>query len=160
MSPEQSRKLGLYYETFSRDLLRFAHSKVKDWTAAEDLVQRTFVIACAKADILDTTQNPKAWLTETLFREIKNYWRAVETYNSHFEEFGLEKECRSPGEINLLNFLEYIKPAEISENEFQIIKLMAVYGFTCEETAKILGISKTACSKRYQRAKRKMRKYF
>lgn len=160
MSPEQSRKLGYYYEAFSKDLLRFAHSKVRDWSEAEDLVQRTFVIACAKVEILDMTRNPKAWLTEILFGEIKNYWRAIETRSSHIEVIDHDKEYEAPVQDTLLSYLDYIRPTEVSEQDFQILKYMTVCGFTCEETAKVFGISKAACSKRFQRAKKKLKKYF
>lgn len=160
MSPEQSRKLGHYYETFRKDLLRFAHSKVKAWGEAEDLVQRTFVIACTKADALDNIGNPKAWLTKILFGEIKNYWRTAETHKSYIEEINSDNEYEAPVQDTLLSYLDYIKPAGLSEEDFQIIKYITVYGFTCEEAAKILGISKAACSKRFQRAKKKLKKFF
>ncbi len=160
MSPEQSRKLGYYYETFSKELLRFAHSKVRDWEEAKDLVQRTFVIACTKADVLDNVGNPRAWLTEILFGEIKNYWRAAETHYSHIEEIDPNKEYEAPIQDTLLSYLDYIRPAEVSEEDFQIVKYLTVYGFTCEETAKVFGISKAACSKRFQRAKKNLKKYF
>lgn len=158
MTPEHNRKLGYFYEIYSKELIRFAYGRTNNWQSAEDLVQRTFEIACRKEEILDTDRNIKTWLLDILILEIKNHWRANNTRKKHFEELDPNKEYEHPDSHAQFDNVDYIKPAGISEEDFNIVKLMAVYGLSCAEAADCLQITEAACYKRYQRAKKKIKK--
>ena len=160
MNSEQRQKLGFLYESFYRELLRFAYGKVKSWADAEDLVQRSFEIACRKADTVPEDRIDKAWLTEILFFEIKNHWRAEARREAHTETLDPEKEYIASGADVLLDRLDELRPAELSEEDFQLLKAVSVYGLTYAEAAKAFGLSEAACAKRCQRAKKKIQKFF
>lgn len=160
MSPEQSQKLGFLYENFYRELLRFAYGKVNNWADAEDLVQRSFEIACRKAGTVPEDRIGKAWLTEILIYEIKNHWRTEAKRAARTEALDPQKEYPTSGAGALLARLDELRPPELSEKDFQLLKAVAVYGLTYAEAAKAFGLSEAACAKRCQRAKKKLQKFF
>ena len=160
MTFEHSKILGDLYEKYSKYLIRFAYGKLNDWYAAEDVVQRTFEIACRKENILDSDIDAKSWLIDILILELKNYWRASNIRNKYFGEFESGKEYASPDSEIMFDNIDYIKPRDVSDKDFAIVKYVSVYGLSCAEAAKMLGISEAACYKRYQRAKKRIREKF
>lgn len=159
MTPDHNQKLGHLFETYSMELIRFAYGRTKNWHVAEDLVQRTFEIACLKEEVLDTNRNVKTWLLNILIFEIKNYWRAADTHRKHIEQLNSDKEYEYSDSRAQFDNMDYIRPSNISKENFDIVIYMAVYGFSCSETAKLFGISEAACYKRYQRTKEKMKNF-
>lgn len=61
----------LYIEMYDK-LTVYAQSALDDPSQAEEAVQDTFRIACAKPDDLLSSKNPKGWLFKTLKNVIKN----------------------------------------------------------------------------------------
>lgn len=160
MTPEHSEILSHLYETYYIFLVRYAHSILADWDTVEDIVQRVFEIACAKENTLDAIANRKAWLIDTLKLEIKNYRRTAGIRDRYAANFEPDAEYESPDSSLQFDNADYIKPPNVSAEDFEIVKHMAIYGRSCDHTAKLMGISKSACYKRYQRAKKKIKKYY
>lgn len=53
-------------------MIAYAISALNDRSLAEEAVQDTYRIACAKADDFLSSPNPKGWLLNTLKYVIKN----------------------------------------------------------------------------------------
>lgn len=160
MTPEQSEMLGYLYDKYYRSLYRYACTFFEDWQTAEDLVQHTFEVACKKIGSAEPDTNLFAWLKNILDYEIKNYWRALETRKKFFADLDPERQYKHPDSDKYFSSIDYIKPKNISDEDFYIIVYTSIYGFTCEEIAKQLRISKEACFKRLQRAKKRLRKIY
>lgn len=158
MTPEQSEWLGQLYEKYNLKLCRYAYSILNDWQASEDMVQRTFEVACKKVSSLNPDTNAFGWLSEILKNEIRNFWRACETQKKYFSEFDPKVQYEHPDSAKYFDNLDYIRPKEVSAEDFTILKYVTVYGYTCSETAKLLKISSAACYKRYQRARKRAEK--
>ena len=56
------------------------------------------------------------------------------------------------------NDLEYIAQDALSPEDYQMLKLSALHGYTMKELAVEFGLSMEACKKRVQRAKKKLQK--
>lgn len=53
MTPVHGLLLRKLYDTYNKQLFQFAYGKLKDRSAAEDIVQQTFEIARKKEDTLE-----------------------------------------------------------------------------------------------------------
>ena len=160
MTTEQSEMLGYLYDKYYKSLCRYAYSMLHDWQTAEDLVQHTFEVACKKIGSVVPDTNLFVWLKNILDFEIKNFWRALETRKKFFADINPEIQYKHPDSNKYFSSIDYIKPKNFPDEDFYIIVYTAIYGFTCEEIAKPLGISKEACFKRLQRAKKRLRKIY
>ena len=73
----------LYIDLYPK-LLRYATNSLGDLHLAEEAVQETFRIACAKFVQLMESQNRQGWLTNTLKHVISNTRRSQTKFNSLF----------------------------------------------------------------------------
>lgn len=136
-------------------LVRYAYSALRDYGRAEEAVQDTFSIACARVDVLEASNAQNAWLMKTLKNVIANIRRSQARLNNIV--------------ITTINFDEekYIQPQDssidllysgiIKDEDFLLLKLVAVNNYTMREAADTLGINVEACKKRVQRAKKKFK---
>ena len=148
----------LYRENYLL-LYRYALSVMREREAAEDAVQRVFELACEKADELPELINPRAWLIGVLKNVLRNMERKRQTRERRQEELGPEaKELRSERAGPEEN-VDYMRPAQVSQEDFELFKYVHVHGFTCAEASKRFGISEAACYKRIQRTREKLKKY-
>ncbi len=157
MTPVHREVLGLLYKKFYYYLCKYASASVSDWQTVENLVQRTFEIACKKDGVLDSDEEPLSWLIKILTYEIKNYWRAEQTRGKYFEELNPEVQIEDTNSENIFDNINYLKPSDVSDEDFDIVKSIVLYGYTYTEVAKQLGISESACYKRVQRAKERIK---
>ncbi|MEA4895640.1 MAG: sigma-70 family RNA polymerase sigma factor [Oscillospiraceae bacterium] len=148
----------LYHEMFY-PLSAYAKSSLNDRTLAEEAVQDTFRIACAKADDFLSSPNPKGWLLNTLKNVIHNAVRSRAYLNSivvsslDFDENIISGDMETPG-VDLMF-------SDLTDNEdYKLLKKIALDKYSMLEAAQELGISVEACKKRVQRAKKKLQKYF
>lgn len=140
-------------------LYRYALSVTREREAAEDAVQKVFELACEKADELLQLLNPRAWLIGVLKNVLRNMERRQQVQARYTEEQGpetekLPSERAGPGEN-----VDYMRPTQVSREDFELFKYVHVYGYTCAEAAERFGISEAACYKRIQRTKAKLKKY-
>ena len=77
------QELGKGEDNAYRELFRLFYARlgnlafhfVEERAVAEDIVQDTFLMACAKVDLLVQHPNPGGWLVAALKKNIYNYWR-------------------------------------------------------------------------------------
>lgn len=155
VSKEQEIAIEQLYEEMLHPLLAYAQSTLNDRALAEEAVQDTFRIACAKVNDLLSSENPKGWLTKTLKNVINNINRTRARLNSliiasfAFEERAMEAQL---DEENL-----DVLYADLVDNEdYILLKRFVLTRCTILEMSEELGISLEACKKRIQRARQRL----
>lgn len=159
LTGNQRRAIEKYYQEMFYQLSAYAQSALNDRSLAEEAVQDTFRIACAKADSFLSSPNPKGWLLNTLKNVIHNtirsraYLSNLVVFSMDFDENMVSEEPDAP-DIDILY-------SDLADNEdYRLLKKIALDKCTMLEAAKELGISVEACKKRVQRAKKKLKKHF
>lgn len=156
MTAEQRRKIEeLYLEMFDM-LLTYASASLEEPALAEEAVQETFQVACQKPMQLLSSENPKGWLVNTLKYTICNMKRRRDSARQLLAKYLISQtKDIAISEDNLRLDLMYENIAET--DEFQILRQMAIEGKSHLEMATERGISISACKKRVQRAKEKLK---
>lgn len=140
--------LEMYFLLFS-----YAQNMLRDRSLAEEAIQDTFRIACAKADNLLYSPNPKGWLLNTLKYVIKNKTRCRAYLINSLE---LDENI-IPGDPDVLD-IDFMYSDLTNSEDYKLLKKIALDKYSMLEAAKEMGISVEACKKRVQRAKKKLKK--
>ncbi|WP_033165316.1 sigma-70 family RNA polymerase sigma factor [Clostridium sp. KNHs205] len=159
LSNNQRDDIEKLYQEMFHPMLVYAQNALNGQALAEEAVQDTFRIACAKAENLLSSPNPKGWLLNTLKYVIRNSIRSRANLNrlviaslDFDENISHEKEYIDDLKIDLLF-------SDLADDEdYKLIKKIALDKCTILEVAEELGISLEACHKRVQRAKKRLKK--
>ena len=157
LTREQSKYIAQLYRDMYDQLHTYAYGILRDQYLSEEAVQETFRTVCDKPDDLTTSPNPKGWLMNTLKYNIRNTQRKRATLEKHIaaaESVELDRLV-SP---DLGNSVELMYSDLVSQEEFRLLKRVAIDGYTMLEAAEELHISVETCKKRVQRAKEKLRR--
>ncbi|MGN1031100.1 MAG: RNA polymerase sigma factor [Butyricicoccaceae bacterium] len=147
---EQIRRL--YLEMYDL-LLAYAYSVLKNYALAEEAVQDTFRIACAKADQLLASPNPQGWLKNTLKYVLLNMQHSRARLNNLMIELIQSDQWKAQGKCDEEDV--DVLYSDLSQDEnFQLLKEIILKQRSMLEVAQQLGISVEACKKRVQRAKK------
>ena len=148
MNAEQSAQIEMLYLQMFDGMMAYARSSLP-----EEAVQETFRIACQKAEALCNSPNPKGWLVKTLKFTIQNIKRSRESMRLLLAEYLAAQAQQAAFSEDKIR-LEVLYGNIADQEEFQLLKEMAVEGKSHLEMARIRGISISACKKRVQRAKK------
>lgn len=159
LSDNQRRIIEELYQEMYYPLSAYAKSALNDRALAEEAVQDTFRIACAKADSFLSSPNPKGWLLNTVKNVIHNMVRSRAYLNSLVvSSMDFDENIGSGNTDKRAVDLMY---SDIADNEdYKLLKKIALDKYSMLGAAQELGISVEACKKRVQRAKKKLKKYF
>ena len=145
---------SLYAEHFVL-LLCYVESVLRNRDAAEEAVQETFRIACARADRLAASENPGGWLMNTLKNTLHNRTRFLARLHRALPTVPLEEAlvpgADAPGDLDLT--ISTLLTAE----EYRLYRRLIADGDSVRRVAEELGISVSACKKRAQRIREKLR---
>ena len=158
MSDSQRDMIARLYAAYFFMLLCYAESALCREDAAEEAVQETFRIACARAAELEASGNPAGWLMNTLKNTLRNRNRILRRFRQMFSSLPLEEADRAAPDSG--GELELTISALLSREEYQIYRLVIAEGETTASAARILGITPAACRKRVQRVRDKLRTCF
>ena len=156
MNKRQEKAIeNLYMEMYSQ-LFIYASNALTNRAVAEEAVQDTFRIACSKADDLLGSENPKGWLVNTLKYVIQNIRRSQSRLEAMLASaFPVEGPPYSSEETD--PEFRSIYSGLIDEDEYRLLEMIVLKGYTMLDAAQEFGISLEACKKRVQRAKKKLR---
>ncbi len=135
----------------------YAFSVLGDRNLAEEAVQDTFCIFCAKANDALQHENPQGWLMRTLQNVMRNMQRHRAAMNrlimqslqvEHLEELLVYDE---PGVDLLYGDLA-------ARADFQLRKRVVLDGCTMLEAAEEFGITVEVCKKRIQRIRANLKR--
>ena len=152
---EQDELLETLYREMHDKLVKYAYCALMDYGRAEEAVQDTFSIACTRIDVLESSEVPCAWLMKTLKNVIANMRRSQERLKKLvITTLNFEEEMYVQIQENNVDLLY---SGIIKDEDFLLLKLIAIDNYTMQEAAATLGINIEACKKRVQRAKKKFK---
>jgi RNA polymerase sigma-70 factor (ECF subfamily) len=159
MIPDTDRqaRFQVLAESYGTDLYRYAMWICGNDALAKDLVQETYLRAWKALDKLNDTRAAKSWLITILRREYaRTFERKVPKFSDVdtvvvVEERELEPEDRT--EIRLLRQGILKLPPKYREP----LLMQVVLGYSCEEIARALDISKSAVMTQLFRAREQLK---
>lgn len=154
MNTEESILLEELYRKRYCYMFTFAKTQLKDEDLALEAVQETFAIACNKATDLFSSGNPKGWLMEAL----KNVILHIKREFAYMQKLYLTFEIQDKSVYITDENVDIMYSDLIHESDFQMLKKVALERISMMEMSEELGISVSACKKRLQRTKERMRK--
>ena len=155
MNPEYGEQIERLYLEMYEMLISYARCSFEEESLAEEAVQETFKIACQKPDQLCESVSPKGWLVNTLKFTIRNMKRNRESAR----QLILLVEQNKPFTYSEDRLPLHLMYENLSDTEeFKLLVEMAIDGKSHLEMANARGISVSACKKRVQRAKEKLKR--
>jgi len=151
----QNELIEQLYIDMYHPMMAYGFTIFRDEELAGDAIQETFRIACSKRTELAASDNPNGWVVKTLRNVISNIKREQRKTSSMFVSYmTLEKDFPSSNaEYTDIHYSDLLDP-----DEYKLVKMIAIQEYKIQDAADMLGISREACKKRYQRAKNKMKK--
>ncbi len=146
----------LYQEVYS-SLLSYAQCALNDDPLAEEAVQDTFRIACSKVEELMRSANPAGWMMNALKHVIQNIRRRRARMNKLVVTALSVDQITIPPQTGGVELGLACKQA-LGEDDYKLLKMVAIDHHTMLETANEFGISVETCRKRLLRAKKKLKK--
>ncbi|MCI9308764.1 MAG: sigma-70 family RNA polymerase sigma factor [Oscillospiraceae bacterium] len=143
------------YREMYPTLYAYALRILKDHALAEEAIQDTFCIACAKREQALSNPKPRGWLMLTLKHVMQNMLRAQrKVQRLLFLTAGEEQPAEAPELLDVDVLFGDVSNSE----DFRLLKRIALDQCTIVELAQDLGISVEACKKRVQRARKRLQK--
>lgn len=143
------------YREMYPTLYAYALRILKDHALAEEAIQDTFCIACAKRDQALSNPKPRGWLMLTLKHVMQNMLRSQRKLQRLlFLAAGEEQPMEAPELLDVDVLFGNLSDSE----DFRLLKRIALEQCTMAELAQDLGISVEACKKRVQRARKRLQK--
>ncbi|OAT81881.1 hypothetical protein A6P54_10220 [Bacillus sp. MKU004] len=154
---QEERSIRYLVTKYGEDVKRLIYSYVKNWSAAEDLMQEVFITVYQKMDTLENASSAKAWIFSIAANKSKDYLRSW-----HYRKllltntFSLTTSKEGPEEL----LLKQQEKTELSEAVFALaVKYREVIIFfyyqelRIEEISEILGINSSTIRTRLSRAR-------
>ena len=142
------------YRSMYAPLLRYAQYALEgDVLLAEEAVQEAFATAWRRIDVLMGSPNPQGWMMETLKHVIQA------TRRSRDRARWAAQAVEEAGEVAVTDEedLDTIYGDLVGH---ELMKEYALEHQSVDELARARGISREACKKQLQRARKKLKKYF
>ena len=167
LNKEQDEFVTQLYKAMYSQLTAYARSALQDKSLAEEAVQDTFRIACAKIDEFMSKDNPKGWLFVILKNVIRNINRELANLNKLFvatltvdEKAFLETVATCEDKTKRIEDTEVdiLYSDLLAPDEYKLLKLIVLKHYSMYEAAAEFNISVETCKKRVQRTKAKLRK--
>lgn len=144
------QEIARLYNDYARDVYRLALSYLHSKHDAEDICQSVFLKLLEK-NVTVFTGKEKAWLLTCTANACKNHLASF--WKKNTQELDDNLVFASPEEQDLWQQLLALSPKDRA-----LIHLYYYEGYSQEEIAKILGITRTAVQTRMQRVRQKLRK--
>ena len=133
-------------------LFRVAYRLMGCQEDAQDMIQKTFLLAISQQEELCRHPNPGGWLMVTLSNLVKNERRRM----SNRVEFSLEDMAQLPAQQPVVPFSEAL-PSGLTQEDRQLLSWKYELELDHREMARRLGISPQACRARLSRLLKKCR---
>ncbi len=157
-APDQSRidQLDLMVQRYEKDLLRLCCLYLRDWNAAEDVVQETFLKAFRHLDSFRGESSEKTWLITIALNGCRDYRRSAwfRYIDSRVSLNVLPASSEPPDSEHVELTLAIMK---LKPKYMEAVLLYFYEGYSMKEIGEMLGISEAAVSGRLQKAKQKLK---
>lgn len=147
--------LGLLYDRHADAVLRYAWSRLRTMSDAQEVLQDTFVTAWdRRSRVRALGGSALPWLLATAKNHSRNLARRNTTRRSRQLNEASEASREVRGELDWINdAVDRLGPVDR-----RICELCLVEGYTYDEAARALGLSASTVGKRLQRARARLRK--
>lgn len=158
LNEEENHYVEELYTQCFHSLFVFARKLTSSNSMAEEAVQCTFAVVCEKLDTVRSSNNPPGYLVAILRIIVKNMNRARARLNGTMVNLmSLE------GFADTQTFEQAINPEIyfsdlMTHEEYEMLKRVALDGYTIGQAAEEFGITLEACKKRIQRLKERIKK--
>lgn len=147
LTEDQNKLIEQLFREMYHLLLIYARNALDgDLSFAEEAVQDTFRIACAKIGDLETSPNPKGWLLNVLKNVIRNMRRRYVQITKLAMEAMMNEAVVAPEGTE--DVVDLMYSDVIPREDFLLLKRIALERQTMLEISQELGISVEACKKR------------
>lgn len=155
MKRSQANWLHSLYMTHAETLYRVARYRLGDPDRAKDLVHSVFLAAAEKVSLLQTHENPWAWLLRALNYELSHEFARLEKERKTLplEELREHPLPHPPPSLGLAEVL----PTQLSPRDREILLLYYENGLSYQEISRRLGIPISTCGTWLARAKQRCR---
>ena len=150
-------RLDQMVRQYEKDLLRVCCIYLRDRTAAEDVVQETFLKAYRNLDFFRGESSEKTWLMRIAINCCRDYrrsawYRYIDNRVSIDQLPTLSTAPPSDEHIALTMAIMKLKPKYV-----EVVLLYFYEGYPIKEIASMLNLTEAAVSSRIHKAKRKLR---
>ena len=158
---DQDRRFESCFRDNYPAVLAFAIRRLPDRATAEDAASETFAVAWRRRDLIP--DEPLPWLFGIALRVVANQRRSVQRRDRLGDR--LEQEAGSgadaPEPADALGRRDAFSRAfqRLSEDEREVLRLVAWDGLSTREAASVLGCSAAAFRVRLHRARRRLAKH-
>ena len=154
---DKTRRFNELAEAYSTDLYRYAMWICGNDALAKDLVQETFLRAWRALDSLKEVGAAKSWLITILRREYaRTFERKVPKFTDVDKVVVVDDDELEPDELVERDLLRQ-GIMKLDSKYRDPLLLQVVFGHSCEEISKQLGISKSAVMTQLFRAREKLK---
>ena len=157
-APDQARtaRLESLVEQYEKDLLRICCMYLRDWKAAEDAVQETFLNAFRHLDTFRSDSSEKTWLIQIALNQCRDMrrsaWYRYIDPRIDIDRLPLSSPPPSDDHLSLTATIMQLKPKYM-----EVVLLYFYEGYRMKEIASMLRISEAAVSMRLNKAKQKLK---
>ena len=153
---KRRRRFETVVNAYAKDAFRYAFWLCKDRDIAEDIVQESFTRAWKSLDQLTDDKAAKSWLFTIVRRENA---RRFERSKPPMETLETNEIIASKGnyDTSIEAFVLRQALARLNEEYREPLILQVIGGYSMEEIAQQLGLSKGAVMTRVHRARKKLR---
>jgi RNA polymerase sigma-70 factor (ECF subfamily) len=153
-APQRVTDVEALFRLHEQPLARFLFGIVGDVELAEDLLQETFLAACARPGRLETVTAPEVWLFSVARHLAMSALRKRYRFSSALVRVRSRSRERAPVQMavpsSARGALELL--ARLSPDDRALVLLRYWYGFQSPEIAEITGRSAAAVRKRLERS--------
>lgn len=142
-------------DDFSRDLYRYALFLSSDPSVSDDLVQETFLRAWRAFDSLNCEASAKGWLFTILRRENARRFERQRPETGQIETDGVPDWNNYDTSVEAVVLRRAVR--ELAPEYREPLLLQVIAGFSCDEIAEVLDLSRSAVMTRVSRARKKLR---
>ncbi len=156
ISPSRQTRFEALVNAVADDLYRYACWVCKDATLAEELVQETYLRAWRALEDLRDPDAAKSWLFTIFRREYARQFERIRPKMENIEqvpEFVAVTQFKTDTE----SFVLRRALAELTIEYREPLVLQVIGGFSCDEIAEIMGVTKSTVMTRVFRARKKLR---
>ncbi len=155
---QKERKFDALIGHLSDDLYRFAFWLCKNDALAKDLVQETYLRAWKALDSLRDEKAAKSWIFMILRREFARLFERKVPPITSLDELEFDIEDTKPVQPDDKMEIDLVRDAimKLDKKYAEPLLLQVVGGFSCDEIAQQLDISKSAVMTQLFRARSKL----
>jgi len=153
---DRTRRFNELAEAYSADLYRYAMWLCGSDALAKDLVQETFLRAWRALDRLKDAGAVKSWLITILRREFARTFERKVPLFTDFEKVSIADDGMEPDDKTERDLLRN-GILKLDPKYRDPLLLQVIFGYSCNEIAEQLGITKSAVMTQLFRAREKLK---